>query len=226
MPKVRLSYRECKRGDLPEVCMFCGEPATARVKKTFSWHPQWVYILILVALLVALIVALVLTKKMTVRVPTCERHEGYWRRRTFTLVGSFLAVAGIGIGAIAFLASQGPNPNDDMTGILCGGTALLAFVWLIVAAIYSSQGVRPNEITDDFIRLGGVHEEFVGALEEDRRRNDDRRDSRRYGDERDDFDDEPADRPPPRRRDYEDDRPRRRSDEDDRPRRPRRDDDE
>ena len=44
----------------------------------------------------------------------------------------------------------------------------LFFVWLVVAAVYQTNGVRPTEITDRFIRLTSVHKDFVDALEDDR----------------------------------------------------------
>ena len=33
-----------EEGDLPEVCIKCGAPATAHKYKTFSWFPGWVYV--------------------------------------------------------------------------------------------------------------------------------------------------------------------------------------
>jgi hypothetical protein len=241
MPSVKLSRYECSRDMLPDVCMFCGEPATVRKRKTFGWHPGWVWILILVNLIVLIVVAMILTKKMPMKVPLCERHAGYWTRRTLTLTFSFLAVAVLCIGAGVYMDAQPVGQRDDLGGILCGGGVVLFLGWLIFAAIYSSSGVRPTEITDKAIRLTGVNEAFIDALEEERSRDRSERERSRYGDERDDYDDQ-SDREPPRRRSYEDDdyRPRRRpiddepddrprgrrdEDDDDRPRRRSRDDD-
>jgi hypothetical protein len=223
MPTVKLSEYECRRGLLPGVCMFCGAPATTRVERRFSWHPSWVYLLILINLLVTLIVALILTKKMTVRVPVCDEHEGFWRRRMLILVLTFLLVAACCTAALVYLAYLPPAVNDELTPWLCGGGVILFFAWLIVAAIYSSAGVRPTEITESFISLSKVHEDFVDALRDERARDREEGDRRRnrYGDERDDYDDLPDDDPPPRSRrsrdhdyddydDYDDDRPRRR----------------
>ena len=67
------------------------------------------------------------------------------------------------------MANQGPG-NDELTGWLCGGGVVMFFFWLVGAAIYQANGVRPAEITDRDIRLAGVHAEFVHALEDDRDR--------------------------------------------------------
>src|SRR6266851_3941179 len=109
MPSVKLSDYECERDMLPPVCMFCGNPATTRVRRNFSWHPGWVYILILVNLLITLVVALILTKKMTVRVPVCDEHEGYWRRRFAPLLGSFVLISITCIAGFAYMTSLPPG---------------------------------------------------------------------------------------------------------------------
>jgi hypothetical protein len=201
MPSITLSKYECSRDLLPDVCAVCGAPATTRKSRTFSWHPSWVWILILVNLLVVLIVALVLTKRMTVRLPVCDQHEGYWRRRTlfYTLPTVFILL--LGAGAFTYVVSRPPGPADDLNGWLCGGSIGLLFVWVVVAAIVQASGIRSTEITDRTMTLAGLHPDFVAAVREDRAR--DRDDARyrrtRYGDERDDFDDE-WEGPPPRRR--------------------------
>jgi uncharacterized membrane protein SirB2 len=204
MPTVKLSKYECSRDLLPAVCAFCGAPAGGFRERKFSWHPGWVWVLILVHVIVLIIVAVILTKRMVVRVPVCDQRSGYWSRRTGILTDTFLVIAAFAVVALFYLSNQPPGPRDDLVGWLCGGGFILFFVWLIFAAIYSSRGVRPIEITDRFIRLAGVHEEFVAALEADRDRDADERDRRvRYGDVRDDYDDAPE-LPPPRSRDRDD----------------------
>jgi hypothetical protein len=230
MPTIKLSETECRKNLLPDLCMFCGEPSSERKHKNFAWHPSWVWILILVSALIAVILALVLTKRMTVRVPVCERHRGYWMRRGLVLGLSFTAIAAVSIGVLIFMGQQGPG-NDDLTGWLCGGSVVLFFIWLIVAAVYSSNGVRPTEITDRYIKLAGVHQDFVNAIEDDRDRDREeeqeyrrKRRAEREDRDRDRVEDrdrdriEDRDRDRPRRTQYRD---RRRDDEDDLERRAR-----
>jgi hypothetical protein len=205
MPTVKLSEYECKRDLLPQVCTFCGEPAVTRVKRNFAWHPQWVWVLILVNVLIAAIVAMILTKKMTVRVPACDRHEGFWRRKAIILSLTFLIVVAFGIGWIVFAVNQGPG-NDEITGWLCGAGFGVFILWLIVAGVWGAQGVRPTEITDRHIRLTGVHNDFIAALEDDRERDREeeyeyrrKRRARREAEERE------RERPPLRDRERDDD---------------------
>jgi hypothetical protein len=201
MATVKLSNYECRRDLLPQVCMFCGAPAVTRVKRTFSWCPGWVWILILVNLIVVLVVALILTKKMTVRVPTCHEHEGYWRRKNVYVGLSFVAIVLISVGGLVIASSQAQGGGNDPTGFVCVGSSVLFFAWLVVAAIASARGVRAVHITDDTVKLTGVHEEFVTALREERAADrDDRSRFDRYGDERDDYDDRHPDDEPRRRR--------------------------
>lgn len=201
MPSVTLSDYECRRGLLPDVCAFCGAPAAGRRERTFSWHPSWVWVLILINLIV---VALVLTKRMTVRVPVCEAHDGFWRRRATILLTSFLLIALFVGAAVAFSMDQPPGGPDLLQTVMCGGGIVLVLAWVVLAAVYSVAGVRPTEITDRDIRLTGLHEDFVAALREERARDRGRRREGRYGDERDDYDDDPDDEPPRRRPRYDD----------------------
>src|SRR5262245_54291907 len=172
MPNIKLSETKCRREFLQDLCMFCWETATDRKEKKFSWNPGWVWVFVLfgvVGIVVALILASVLSKKMVVKVPICDRHTGYWKRRGIVLVGSFCLVSAFAIGALVILSDQGPG-NDELTGWLCGSGVVLFFIWLVGAAIYSARGVRPTEITDRYIFLSGVHRDFVRALEKDRDR--------------------------------------------------------
>jgi hypothetical protein len=169
MATVKLSEYECERDLLPQVCAFCGEPAVTRVKRNFAWHPPWVWILILVNVLIAAVVAMILTKKMAVRVPVCDLHEGFWRRKGIVLSLTFAVIVVYVVGWVLFAIYQGPG-QDELTGWLCAGGVVLLLVWLVIAAVWNSVGVRPSEITDRFIRLAGVHGEFIAALEDDRER--------------------------------------------------------
>jgi hypothetical protein len=170
MPNVKLTDFECRKNLLPDVCMFCGRRAVDRKKRTFAWHPPWVWILILVGVLIAAIVAMILTKRMTVRVPVCNEHEGFWRRRNLVVGLSLVAVVVVEVVFIAVAASQPQGQNNDWGGLACGGGAVLFLGWLVLVAIYSQRGLRPTEITDRFIRLTGVNQEFIHALEDDRER--------------------------------------------------------
>lgn len=218
MPTVKLSRSECSRGLLPSVCMRCGAPADNRKSRTFSWFPPIAYIGLIAGILPFAIIALVLTKRMSVSVPLCHEHRGHWSTRTTITVVSLLALILMGVGFIVYTGNQPPGPGGDLSGIFCLGWVGALIIWLILVAILQAGSIRATEITDRTVKLTGVHDGFIAALEEDRERDrdDGRERRRRYNDVRDDYDDE-LDEPPPRRSrprdsyDDEGDRPRRRA---------------
>src|SRR5690348_7389389 len=105
MAQLRLGRHEVEEEWLPQLCMRCGEPAAFTKRKTFSWYPAWVYLLILVHLLVFLIVALVLTKRMTVPVPLCDKHRHQFLWPVLLGVAALLLLLGTIFGGIGLLAA-------------------------------------------------------------------------------------------------------------------------
>jgi hypothetical protein len=175
MAVIRLGSRS-EYGELPEVCMRCGAPATVYKDRNFSWYPPWVIVLILVSPIVLIIVALVLTKRRRVRVPLCDRHRNHWLWRKLLVGGSFVFGVVAGLGALFVAMIDPPARGDDPTGLLCGGMAVGLVLWLVLVAVLQSTAIRPREITDRSIKLMGVAEEFVRACEEEWDRSADRLD--------------------------------------------------
>jgi hypothetical protein len=166
MAALYLHRRDTDRDYLPEVCMACGQPSCAHIRKNFSWCPPWVGITILAGLLPYLIIALILTKRMTVDVPVCERHRGYWWKRYLLMFLPFFLIAGVGIAVGVAFSTPG---RDDPSGLICFATFAVGVVWLIVAAIMQTRMIRPTEITDRTIRLKNVHADFVAQFDALRR---------------------------------------------------------
>jgi hypothetical protein len=193
MAKVHLPYDSGKEIiDLPAVCIKCGAPATVRKNKTFSWQPQWVPILILVGLLPYVIVSMILTKRKTVETPLCEAHKSYWWMYPTLMTLACLGVLGFGlVGMIAVSAAK----NDGLAGGVCGLSLLVFLGLLVVAAVINTMRIRPAEITDRYIYLTGVSQEFADAAEDEQYRR------RSAFDRHDDYEPRP-------RRSQEDDDPR------------------
>ena len=177
MATVRLERDEVDNDSLPDVCMVCGAEATLRKRKSFSWHPPWVILLILISLWPYIIVALILTKRMTVRAPLCEQHKNHWAWRTAFILGGFLVFLLLGVVSVMVLSNQANQGGADeaIGGLLCFGTVISGLVWLIAAAIIHSLGIRPTEITDRTITLVHVSPAFVEALEMVRAEQEDKR---------------------------------------------------
>lgn len=182
MAKLQLNQSETDRDFLPSTCMMCGAPATDHIRKNFSWYPPWVGVFVLVAVPLFIIMALVMTKRMTVEVPVCDRHRGYWWKRQLFMFLPLVLFFALGVGAMVAL---GNGPNNDAGGIACAASVGIAIIWLIVAAVIQSLMVRPTEITDRTITLKNVNDDFERAVTEARRG----RRSDRYDDDDDDDDD-------------------------------------
>lgn len=161
MAKIRLEKWQTSRDRLPDVCMVCGEPASDHVRKNFSWHPPWVIVTIVAGLVIYAVLALVLTKRMAVDMPICDRHRGYWWKRSVLMFLPLLLIAVIGIAVFALADQTGYR---DAQGFVCGGTIGVGLVWLIFAAVIQSLAIQPTEITDRAIMLKGVHDEFAEAF--------------------------------------------------------------
>ena len=195
MARIRLLVREAD-GELPMVCMRCGEPATVVKTKNMAWCPPWVPVLILAGVIVYIIVAIILTKRARLQAPLCDEHKGHWLYRQLIIWGTFLPLLVIGIAAVVGIS----NAPNQVRNILCpffgigGLVALIAGVVLL--AVAQSTAIRPKEITDREILLEGVADEFVQAVEEmDRDRRARRRVRRGRWEDDWESDEEPA---PPR----------------------------
>src|SRR5262249_26175320 len=188
MAKLFLYREDTTRDALPELCMKCGQPAVDHIRRPFSWYPPWVGLTILIAWPVTLVLILVLTKKMTVDVPVCERHRGYWWKRQLLMFLPMLVFLFLGILLAVAFDQMG---EKDLVGLACLAFVLIGVVWLFVAAAIQTMMIRPTEITDDSITLKNVDESFVQAFEH--------RERRRRRRDRDDDDDEYDPHPRPRR---------------------------
>ena len=204
MAQVQLRLRDVEDGNLPAVCICCGEPATTTAKKNMRWFPPWVNVLILAGLLPYAIVAAILTKKASLQAPMCAEHTGHWFNRSLLMWGTFFLFGVVGLGAILFASSLPPPQNNDIMPFICIGSAVLLVTWLIIVIAAQSTAVRPNEITDRHLTVKGVSAAFADAVEEEARERRERRRQREESGWRDE-EGEDAPPPPPRRRSPTDD---------------------
>ncbi len=181
MPNIKLDREEAEAGDLPDLCMQCGETAPERVTRNFSWTPPTAAFM---GGLIGIMIAAAFTKRMKAQVPLCEQHKNHWSwRNLVTLVGLLVPAAPL-VGGILLVATESAQDLPGLTAGLFIAALVLFIVWLIVIAVLNSTAIRVVEMTDQSVTLAGVHQAFVDEL------------YRR--DEEEDEDD------------YEDDRPRRR----------------
>jgi hypothetical protein len=169
MASIWLDRYECRKGELPPVCMVCGAEATGTRKITFRWCPPWVIVLILAGILIWAIVSIILTKSMTVYAPVCSEHRNHWFKRKAIAWGLLLSMLAVVVAGIALSIAEANNPQYRDLGFMFSVGGAIGFILaLIVAAIVISTGIKPSEISDREIQLTRVNAGFVDAVREQR----------------------------------------------------------
>jgi hypothetical protein len=165
MATVRLGRYEAEDYELPNVCMQCGAKAVGYRRRGFRWSPGWVIITALFGLLPYFLITELTMRRMAVWVPYCKAHKKGPLWPTLVSVGSLVALIAVTAGLIALLNDEGAGA---VAIVFCAG--VFAFiVWMFVAIILHTPTIRPTEINDKSITLKGVCQEFIDALNADRR---------------------------------------------------------
>jgi hypothetical protein len=172
MASIQLSRYEAEEGDLPDVCMCCGAPATERKFFRFTSHPAWVYVLLPFGYIPYVIVAAVLTEKVRCCTLFCPRHRNHWRRRTLIIWGTFAAFLTLIAGSFVLVGSVSGQVNratqDWLFGSLCIGSVVFALCWLISIPIVQATAIHPADVTELRLTLKGISPAFADAVDNHR----------------------------------------------------------
>lgn len=142
---------------LPPYCVKCGRPADLNsFSRKFSWHPQWIYIFVLLALLLYVIIALAMSKRMTLQLPLCARHlEKYKSLR--------IAAAILLLGCIPEMIFAGTYLPEAYMGY--GYSAgILALLAGLVCLIMSGTVLRPTFIDQNYGYFANASPSFLQFL--------------------------------------------------------------
>jgi len=142
---------------LPSCCIKCGRPAEPDFfSKKFSWHPQWLYVFVLIAVLVYVILALAISKRMKLQLPLCARHlEKY---KSLRLASGILL-----LGCIPEMVVAGTYLPESYMGY--GITAgLLALVAGLTCLIMFGALLRPTYIDQNYGCFANASPEFLSVL--------------------------------------------------------------
>jgi hypothetical protein len=142
---------------LPPCCIKCGRPAEPDFfPKKFRWHPQWLYIFVLIALLIYLILSLSISKRMKLQLPLCARHlEKYKSLR--------LAAAILLLGCIPEMIVAGNYLPESYLGYgIAAG--LLALVAGLTCLIMFGALLRPTYIDQNYGYFANASPEFLSTL--------------------------------------------------------------
>src|SRR5262245_36956490 len=168
MASIHLSLYEAEEGDLPNVCMRCGAPATERDRRRFVSHPVWVYALLPFGYIPYVVVAAVLTERVRCYTLFCPRHKHHWGVRTLIIIGAFLALMAFIIGSMILVGSLHGHVNkgteEFLSGLVCFGAPVLVLCLLISIPIIQLTAIHPSNPTRDGLTLNGVSPAFVEAV--------------------------------------------------------------
>lgn len=133
-------------------CVRCGTPiGPERLDRTLSWHPAWIYLLILPGVLIYVLVAMAFRKTSHVRVGLCDQHRASRRN----------ALIGAWVGTIASMGACTLTSEDYPAAFL------FALVGIIVAAIVGVVGgrvVSPIKIDEYYTHIRGVSPRYLDYL--------------------------------------------------------------
>jgi hypothetical protein len=168
MATIKLGRYESKMGDLPRVCLRCGEAASEYREHVFSHSPWWIYLAILPGLIPFLVLSILLNRRLLVRVPLCDEHVNHWRWRQLVLLAGLVLP---GLALLFFMAIEvltgGRFFSHEEMGKLSALTTLIfvvLVVWLAVAIALKLTAIHETKIARYSITLTGVADEFVEAL--------------------------------------------------------------
>lgn len=149
-----------KQSILPAVCVKSNEPATGRLVRKLTWHHPLVYLVILFNLIIYAIVAIAISKRATIQIGLSETW--FAKRRRAIIIGWTVALTGVAL-LFAGLISDSMNSSLPMVGVA------LSIPTILLGALYGAFGARmvyAKKIDDNFVWLGGVHQDYLAKLPE------------------------------------------------------------
>jgi hypothetical protein len=168
MASIQLTRREAETGDLPDVCMRCGAPATVRKRRMFVSHPLWVYVLLPFGYLPYVIVAAILTQRTRCYTHFCRRHKNHWVYRALIIWGAFPVLLALIVSGWVLVASLenvgGKGMVDRLVGTMCVGDIVLMLLWLMSIPLIQLTAIHPGDVTERRLTLKRVAPAFVEAV--------------------------------------------------------------
>jgi hypothetical protein len=188
MASIQLTRYEAEQGDMPDVCMCCGAPATERKRRCFSSYPLWVVLTLLWVFAKGEVsgtsyskVAEKNTRYILCYTILCVRHKNYWRIRTLAIWGSLSAILVFIFGFFIIGGLLSPQISRSMENVVfgsfCIGSVVLLLGWLISIPISQAMAIHPTISTEYQLILKRVSPAFVEAVHQYRasRKGDDHR---------------------------------------------------
>jgi hypothetical protein len=142
---------------LPHVCVRCGHPSDTYVEKKFAWWPMW-------ANLLSPIFAMFLMKRMTVKLPVCNRHRNPWLAAQLVAAAVLVYLLVLPFAAIVAAAMSEKQGNRELgIGLLVGWLVGIPIL-LVLVILMRRRTILPQQITTDHITLWGVCRNFADRV--------------------------------------------------------------
>jgi hypothetical protein len=138
-------------------CVKCGGIAEpGHHKRTFRWHPAWMYLFMLPGLLIYAMVVRFAGRRLTTQVPLCANHRKKFANYRLAAIALFIVVMTEPV-LCAYLL-----PQYIGVGLLVGFGALIG----AVASWYRYRSIlRPTLIDHAYGHFKGASESFLQMLE-------------------------------------------------------------
>jgi len=150
-----------KSATFPYRCLKTNEPAESLLRKKLSWHPQWVYVLVVISPIICLIAALIVLKRATFDLPYCLPVR---KRIRNARIGMWISIP-LAL-ALVFLCFALTDwiPLEVMMTVLSIG--LLVIIVAVVFCLNFLNPIVPTRITDTHVWLKRVHADYLALLPE------------------------------------------------------------
>jgi hypothetical protein len=173
MPEIVLARHEAK-GNLPDACMCCGEPATTWITRTFLARAPEVPgpSVFMEVFAVRLLLATANVPRFHLRTSFCEQHRHYWTLRAGLLFGGLAGMAAVLVlGGLTVVYLMTVQKVDAPWLSCCVIVPFLLFlvVWIIPTMRLRSTSIRARRAKDGGVLLMNVGERYVAAVRAARR---------------------------------------------------------
>ncbi len=166
MAKVSVPREQIADGSLPPVCIVCGADAPHRLFPNIGAPSlMWVLFSPLIGLITfwAYILFAAGRSANETGLPFCDRHQGYWTRRAWFIVGGFVVVVGLMVAAAVLTPPVGPGQKDEPHWLF-GVAGCWMVVFLPLFLIVHLSATRPTGGNRKSLVLSGASQEFTDAI--------------------------------------------------------------
>lgn len=182
MASIQLTRYEAEEGDLPDVCMCCGEPAMERKRLRFTayplrdvlllmwdiFNPLWLVVRSLWDWRSRFTIVVRKTRYIHCYIIFCPRHKNYWFVRSLNVWVSLVVILVLVFGGFvlaAWLSGQVSRSTEDLLfGSMCIASPVLLLGWLISIPLSQVTAIHPANATAHELTLKRVSHAFVEAV--------------------------------------------------------------